>query len=60
MKCFNYKVYDGGKLILTNWINRETKAEAYNDLKDEYQDCTIKLNEVCPASNWSCQYENNL
>ena len=54
MKCFNYKVYDGGKLILTNWINRETKAEAYNDLKDEYQDCTIKLNEVCPASNWSC------
>lgn len=46
MKCFRYKILDGNNLILTNWINRESKEEAYNDLKKDYPNNTIKLTEV--------------
>lgn len=46
MKCFRYKILDGNNLILTNWINRESKEEAYNDLKKDYPNSTIKLTEV--------------
>ena len=54
MKCFRYKVLDGNQLIVTNWINRETKQEAYQDLQQEYPNGTIKLTEVNPVNNWSC------
>lgn len=54
MKCFKYKIIDGNNLILTNWIRRETKEEAYKDLKEDYPENTIKLTEVYPANNWSC------
>ena len=55
MKCFKYKILDGNKLIVTNWINRDTKQEAYQDLQQDYPNNTIKLTEVNPANNWSCQ-----
>ena len=54
MKCFKYKVLDGNKLIVTNWINRDTKQEAYQDLQQDYPNSTIKLTEVKPANSWSC------
>lgn len=54
MKCFKYKVLDGNQLIVTNWINRETKQEAYQDLQKDYPTNTIKLTEVNPANSWSC------
>lgn len=54
MRCFKYKILDGNNLILTNCINRETKEEAYKDLKEDYPNNTIKLTEVYPSSAWSC------
>lgn len=55
MKCFKYKILDGNNvLILTNWIRRESKEEAYHDLKEDYPNSTIKLTEVYPANTWSC------
>ena len=54
MKCFKYKIMDGNQLIITNWIRRETKQEAYQDLQKDYPDNTIKLTEVYPANTWSC------
>ena len=54
MKCFKYKIMDGNQLIVTNWIRRETKQEAYQDLQKDYSDNTIKLTEVYPANSWSC------
>lgn len=54
MKCFRYKIMDGKQLIVTNWIRRETKQEAYQDLQKDYPDNTIKLTEVYPANTWSC------
>ena len=55
MRCFKYKILDGNNvLILTNWIRRETKEEAYNDLREDYPNSTIKLTEVYPSSAWSC------
>ena len=49
MKCFKYKILNGNELIVTNWINRQTKQEAYQDLQQEYPNSTIKLTEVNPA-----------
>ena len=43
MQCFKYKIMDGNQLIVTNWIRRETKQEAYQDLQKDY-----------PANSWSC------
>ena len=55
MKCFRYKILNGNNvLILTNWIRRETKEEAYNDLKEDYPNNTIKLTEVYPVSAGGC------
>ena len=46
MKCFYYEIYKGNKLIIKNWINSESKQEAYNSLKEDYEDAIIKLTEV--------------
>ena len=46
MKCFYYEIRDGNELIIKNWINRNTRAEALRDLKEDYQDANIKLKEV--------------
>ena len=46
LKCFYYEIYDGNKLIIKNWINKETKQEAYNSLKEDYGGAVIKLREV--------------
>lgn len=54
MKVFKYKILEDDKLIITNWIKRETKEEAYNDLKEDYPNCIIKLIEVSPSSKWDC------
>ena len=61
MKCFRYKILDGNNiLILTNWIRRETREEAYNDLKEDYPNSTIKITEVFPVNQVRCKNENNL
>ena len=46
MKCFKYKVLKDNKLIITNWINSETKEDAINQLKKDYEDAIIKVIEV--------------
>ena len=46
MKCFKYEIYKDNKLILINWINRQTRAEALEDLKEDYKDHIIKITEV--------------
>ena len=61
MRCFRYKILDGNNvLILTNWIRRETREEAYQDLKEDYPNNTIKLTEVYPVNKVRCKNENNL
>ena len=46
MKCFKYKVLKDNKLIIPNWINSETKEDAINQLKKDYEDAIIKVIEV--------------
>ena len=56
MRCFRYKILDGNNvLILTNWIRRETREEAYQDLKEDYPNNTIKLTEVYPVNKVRCK-----
>ena len=56
MRCFRYKILDGNNvLILTNWIRRETREEAYQDLKEDYPNNTIKLTEVYPVNKVMCK-----
>ena len=54
MKCFNYKIYDNGQLILKNSINANSKEEALALLQEDHDGATIKIIEVTPANNWSC------
>lgn len=54
MKSFKYKIFRGSGLILINYISRETKEEAYNDLKEDFPDCEIKLMEITPSNKWGC------
>lgn len=57
MKCFNYKICKGSKVVLKNSINAESKEEALTkleDLKKEYDGTEIKIIETAPASEWSC------
>ena len=57
MKCFKYKIYKDSTLVLTNWINKESKEEALSDLeavKVEHEGTEIKLTEVNSSDNWSC------
>lgn len=46
MKCFKYKILKGNELILTNWINSESKEQALNKLKQEFNEHEIKIIEV--------------
>lgn len=49
MKCFKYKLYKGKTLVLTNWINSQTKEEAIQKLellREEYKGTSIKVMEV--------------
>lgn len=57
MKVFKYEIYKEHKLVLTNWINTESKEKAIadlQDLKEEYDGTDLKVIEVCPASKWKC------
>ena len=57
MKRFRYKIYNGNELVLTNWIDAETKEKAIADLqelKEEYNGTLIKVNESSSAHNWKC------
>ena len=57
MKVFRYRIYKGNELVLTNWINRETKEKAIADLQPllkEYNGTELKVIEVHSANNWSC------
>ena len=45
MKCFNYKIYDNGQLILKNSINANSKDEALARLKEDHDGATIKIME---------------
>ena len=58
MRCFRYKILDGNNvLILTNWIRRETREEAYKDLEKDFPNNTIKLTEVYPVNKVKCKNE---
>ena len=49
MKCFKYKIYNGTELVLTNWINSESKEKAIADLQpllDEHNGTDLKVIEV--------------
>ena len=54
MKSFKYKVFRKSTLILINYIHRETKEQALNDLLEDFPDCEIKLSEVTPSHKWGC------
>lgn len=49
MKVFRYKIYKGNELVLTNYINRETKEKAIADLQpllNENNGTDLKVVEV--------------
>ena len=46
MKVFKYKILQDNRLILTNYINAETKADAMARLEQEHVECVIHLTEV--------------
>ncbi len=54
MKCFNYKIYDTGQLVLKNSINANSKEEALALLQEDHDGATIKVIETTPAHKWSC------
>lgn len=54
MKSFKYKVFRKSTLLLINYIHRETKEQALNDLLEDFPDCEIKLSEVTPSHKWGC------
>lgn len=57
MARFRYKIYNGKQLVLTNWIDANSKEEALEELeplKKEHDGTHIKLMETTPATNWSC------
>ena len=52
MKVFRYKIYNGESLVLTNWIQAETKEKAIADLQpllNEYDGTELKVVEVHSA-----------
>ena len=53
MKCFKYKIYNDSKLVLINWINRESEDEALTDLKNAHPGSIITLMEVW--LNWGVE-----
>ena len=49
MKVFRYRIFKGNELVLTNYINRETKEKAIADLQpllNEYNGTDLKVVEV--------------
>ncbi len=57
MKRFRYKIYNGESLVLTNWIDSESKEKAIAELEpllNEYNGTDLKVMEVHSANNWSC------
>lgn len=57
MKRYRYRIYKGNELVLTNWIDAESKEKAIADLqelKQEYDGTLIKVNETSSAHNWKC------
>ena len=57
MARFRYKIYNGKQLVLTNWIDANSKEEALEELeplKKEHNGTHIKVLETTPATNWSC------
>ena len=36
MKRFRYRIYKGKQLVLTNWIDAETKEKAIADYRTEF------------------------
>lgn len=57
MKTFRYKIYNGNELVLTNWINSESKEKAIAELQpllNEYNGTDLKVIETSSANNRSC------
>ena len=55
MPRFKYKIYNGNQLVLTNWIDANTKDEALAELeplKNEHNGTNIKVMETTPPSQW--------
>ena len=57
MARFKYKIYKNNQLVLTNWIDANTKDEALEDLeplRQEHDGTHIKIMEATPTSQWKC------
>ena len=57
MSVFRYKILKDNRLILTNWINADSRQDALmklEDVKRELEADTIRLTEVFGATQWRC------
>ena len=57
MSVFRYKILKDNRLILTNWINADSRQDALmklEDVKRELNADTIRLTEVFSVKEWRC------
>ena len=54
MSVFRYKILKDNRLILTNWINADSRADALRQLQPEHVECEIRLTVVFGPSQWKC------
>lgn len=54
MARYRYKIYKNNELVLTNWIDANSKEEALALLQEDHDGATIKVIETTPAHKWSC------
>lgn len=57
MPRYRYKIYKNNQLVLTNWIDANTKDEALEELeplRQEHDGTHIKVMETIPPSQWPC------
>ena len=57
MPRFRYRIYNGNELVLTNWIDADSKDEALEELeplRQEHDGTHVKVIETTPTSQWKC------
>lgn len=55
MARYRYKIYKNHELVLTNWIDANSKDEALEKLeplRQEHDGTNIKVMEATPPSQW--------